>query len=62
MAEQDQQLCSCLGGQRIELLRWTRFGTALQLAFADHVHELDPGEGDGTAVIAGAPRPNRRRT
>jgi hypothetical protein len=25
----------------------TRFGTALQLPFADHVHELDPGEGDG---------------
>jgi hypothetical protein len=37
-----------LRGQRIELLRWTQFGTALQLAFADHVHKLDPGECDGS--------------
>jgi len=29
------------------MLRWTRFGTALQLAFVYHVHKLDPGEGDG---------------
>ena len=48
MEEQDQQLRIGLGSQRIELLRWTRFGTAVQLAFADHVHELDPGEGDGS--------------
>ena len=37
-----------LGGQRIELLRWTQFAPPPKLAFADHVHELDPGEGDGS--------------
>jgi len=48
MGEQDQQLRIGLGGQRIELLRWTQFGPPLKLAFADHVHELDAGEHDGS--------------
>jgi hypothetical protein len=34
--------------QRIELLRWTQFASRLQLALADHVHELDTGKGRGS--------------
>ena len=31
--------------QGIELPRWTEFACQHQLAFPDHVHQFDPGEG-----------------
>jgi hypothetical protein len=34
-----------LPGQGVKLLRWTQFACRVQLAFANHVHDLDSRQG-----------------